>query len=166
MNSCPSVCIFSSGVNPAVSPKSYAYTPRVNEGQADGSTARNVGLARPASFSRRNGRKSPAKLDPPPVHPTMRSGMSSPAAANCLIASWPITVWCISTWLSTLPSAYRVSALPPAASTASLIAMPRLPGESGSSARIFAPADVARDGLACTVAPQVSIIVRRYGFWS
>ena len=81
-------------------------------------------------------------------------------------ASSPITVWCISTWLSTLPSAYRVSALPPAASTASLIAMPRLPVESGCRASISAPALVARDGLACTVAPQVSIIVRRYGFWS
>jgi len=96
--------------------------------------------------------------------------MSSPAAANCLTASWPITVWCISTWLSTLPSAYLVSApcaLPaPAASTASLIAMPRLPGESGCRASTSAPALVARDGLACTVAPQVSIMVRRYGFWS
>jgi len=166
MNSWPSVCIFSKGVNPGVSHKSYAYTPRVNDGQAEGSTARITGLPRPASFSRRNGRNRPAKFDPPPVQPTIRSGGDSPAAANCLSASWPITVWCISTWLSTLPSAYLVSALPPAASTASLIAMPRLPGESGSAARIFAPAVVARDGLACTVAPQVSIMVRRYGFWS
>ena len=68
--------------------------------------------------------------------------------------------------LSTLPSAYLVSALPPAASTASLIAMPRLPGESGCRASTSAPALVARDGLACTVAPHVSIMVRRYGFWS
>ena len=138
----------------------------MNDGLADGSTARKVGLARPASFSRRNGSTSPAKLEPPPVQPTIRSGIDSPNAANCLIASSPITVWCSSTWLSTLPSAYLVSALPPAASTASLIAMPRLPGESGSAARNSAPALVARDGLGCTVAPQVSIIVRRYGFWS
>ena len=73
--------------------------------------------------------------------------------ANCLRASSPITVWCMRTWFSTLPSAYLVSALPPAASTASLIAMPRLPGESGSSASTFRPAFVARDGLGCTMAP-------------
>ena len=138
----------------------------MNDGQAAGSTARITGLHRPASFSRRNGKNSPAKFEPPPVQPTMRSGADSPAAANCLSASSPITVWCISTWLSTLPSAYLVSALPPAASTASLIAMPRLPVESGWAASMSAPALVARDGLACTVAPQVSIIVRRYGFWS
>jgi CheY-like chemotaxis protein len=50
--------------------------PRVNDGHADGSTARKTGLARPASFSRRNGRTSPAKLEPPPVQPTIRSGMT------------------------------------------------------------------------------------------
>ena len=46
MKSWPSVCIFSSGVSPAVSPKSYAYFPRVNDGQAAGSTARITGFAR------------------------------------------------------------------------------------------------------------------------
>ena len=46
------------------------------------------------------------------------------------------------------------------------MAMPRLPGESGSSASTLAPEVVSRDGLACTVAPQVSMSVRRYGFWS
>src|ERR1700722_9641961 len=90
-----------------------------------------TGFIRPASFSRRNGKTSPAKLDPPPVQPTIRSGPASPASSNCASASWPITVWCSSTWLRTEPSAYRVSADPPAASTASLIAMPSEPVESG-----------------------------------
>ena len=43
--------------------------------------------------------------------------------------------------------------------------MPRLPGESGSASRIVRPAWVSSDGLATTLAPQVSIIERRYGFW-
>ena len=72
----------------------------------------------------------------------------------------------MSTWLSTDPSAYRVSADPPTASTASEMAMPSDPGESGSLASTSRPAWVARDGDGCTVAPQVCIIVRRCGFWS
>jgi hypothetical protein len=53
-----------------------------------------------------------------------------------------------------------------ASSTASEIAIPRLPGESGCSARIARPAFVSSDGLATTSAPQVWIIERRYGFCS
>ncbi len=75
-------------------------------------------------------------------------------------------VWCSSTWLSTLPSAYLVCGSPAATSTASLIAMPRLPGESGAASRILRPDAVRGDGLGWTVAPKVSIIRRRYGFWS
>ncbi len=52
----------SSGVRPAVSPKSYSNTPWVREGQASGSTARMVQSMRPASFSRRNGKARPPKL--------------------------------------------------------------------------------------------------------
>ena len=91
MNPWPRVCIFISGVMPAVSPKSYAYTPRVNDGHAAGSTARMTGAARPASFSRRNGNISPAKFEPPPVQPTIRSGVS-PTFASCSRASSPMTV--------------------------------------------------------------------------
>ena len=69
MKSWPSVCIFISGVMPAVSPKSYAYTPLVSDGQLAGSTARIVTSMRPASFSRRNGNASPPKFEPPPVQP-------------------------------------------------------------------------------------------------
>src|SRR5258706_12772202 len=46
------------------------------------------------------------------------------------------------------------------------MAIPRLPGESGSLARIPRPALVSFVGDACTVAPQVSIIALRYGFCS
>src|SRR5438132_11651010 len=46
------------------------------------------------------------------------------------------------------------------------MAMPRLPGESGSCAKMPRPALVRFVGDACTVAPQVSIIARRYGFCS
>ena len=49
---------------------------------------------------------------------------------------------------------------------ASLMAMPRLPGQSGSLARISCPARVWSDGLAIHVPPQVSIISRRKGFCS
>ncbi len=70
-------------------------------------------------------------------------------------------VWCMSTWLSTLPRAYLASGSPAAFSTASEMAMPRLPGESGCSARILRPASVRVDGEACTVAPYVFITMRR-----
>jgi hypothetical protein len=59
-----------------------------------------------------------------------------------------------------------VSGSAAAISTASLIAMPRLPGESGWSASTARPDAVRSDGLGCTLAPYVSIIRRRYGFWS
>ena len=85
----------------------------------------------------------------------------SPAISICFFASCPITVWCSSTWLTTDPSEYLASSWVAASSTASEIAMPRLPGESGSSARMPRPALVSLVGDACTVAPQVSIIARR-----
>ena len=40
-------------------------------------------------------------------------------------------VWCSSTWLSTEPNAYLVSSRCTASSTASEMAMPRLPGWLG-----------------------------------
>ena len=52
----------------------------------------------------------------------------SPILANCSSASSPMIVWCISTWLSTLPSEYRAVGSAAATSTASLIAMPSEPG--------------------------------------
>ena len=42
----------------------------------------------------------------------------------------------------------------------------RLPGESASRSSIARPAFVSGDGLGTTLAPHVSIIIRRYGFWS
>ena len=75
-------------------------------------------------------------------------------------------VWCSSTWLSTEPSAYLVSSACAATSTASEIAMPSEPGWSGSSSSWARPAAVSGDGERCTVPPNVSIIRRRYGFWS
>ena len=62
MKSWPSVCIFSSGVRPAVSPKSYRYSPRVRLGQAAGSTATMRVFLPVAILSRTNGSASPAKL--------------------------------------------------------------------------------------------------------
>ena len=53
-----------------------------------------------------------------------------------------------------------------ACSTASEIAMPRLPVESGCSARIARPEAVSSDGLGTQRAPNASISARRYGFWS
>ena len=82
------------------------------------------------------------------------------------MASWPITVWCSSTWLSTEPSAYFVSSRVAASSTASEIAMPSEPLESGLSARMPRPAFVSGEGLGTTCAPQVSIMERRYGLES
>src|SRR2546421_11085638 len=68
------------------------------------------------------------------------------------------------TWLTTEPSAYLESSRVAASSTASLIAMPRLPGESGSRARMERPELVRSVGDGGTVAPHVSIRARRYGF--
>jgi hypothetical protein len=44
--------------------------------------------------------------------------------------------------------------------------MPRLPGESGVASRMPRPELVSGEGLGTTLAPHVSIIIRRYGFWS
>src|SRR6267142_1048956 len=85
----------------------------------------------PVSFSPANGKAKPAKFEPPPMQPPSTSASSS-ARSSCFLVSSPITVWCMSTWLSTLPSEYLVSSRVAASSTASLIAMPRLPGEPGS----------------------------------
>ena len=92
-----------SGVIPTVSPKSYAYTPRVSVGHAAGSAAMNRVWAWPRITRRRNGNASPPKFEPPPTHAITVSG-SSPAISICAIASCPITVWCSRTWLRTDPS--------------------------------------------------------------
>ena len=57
-----------------------------------------------------------------------------------------MTVWWSRTWLTTEPSEYLASSWVAASSTASEIAIPRLPGESGSSAQDPAPGvgEVAR----------------------
>jgi len=75
-----------------------------------------------------------------------------------------MTDWCKSTWLSTLPNVYFVPGWVTAASTASLMAIPRLPGELGSKASICRPAWVSSDGLGVTSAPHIRIMERRYGF--
>ena len=64
---------------------------------------------------------------------------SSPAISICSSASSPITVWCSRTWLSTEPSEYLVSSRVAASSTASEIAMPSEPGESGVAASTARP---------------------------
>jgi hypothetical protein len=68
--------------------------------------------------------------------------------------------------LSTLPREYLVSGFCAATSMASLMAMPREPGESGFSSRIFFPASVVEVGDGRTSAPKVSMKIRRYGFCS
>src|SRR2546428_9026512 len=60
------------------------------------------------------------------------------------------------TWLSTLPSEYFVSSRAAASSTASLIAIPRLPGEFGSCSSTFLPDCVSELGLATTCASPSS----------
>ena len=115
------------------------------------------------SLSAAKGKDSPAKLEPPPAQPMTMSAASS-AFSSCFLASRPMTVWCISTWLSTLPSEYLVSSRVAASSTASLMAMPSEPGEFGILLEDFLPAWVSWLGLATTWAPQVSIMMRRYGF--
>ena len=68
--------------------------------------------------------------------------------------------------MSTEPSAYFVSSRCAACSTASEIAIPRLPVESGCSARTARPEAVSSDGLGTQRAPNASMRARRYGFWS
>src|SRR5437867_2542074 len=92
----------------------------------------------PVSLSAAKGKDRPAKLEPPPAQPITMSAASS-AFSSCFLASSPITVWCINTWLSTLPSEYFVSSRVAASSTASLMAMPSEPGELGSCSRTFLP---------------------------
>jgi hypothetical protein len=59
-----------------------------------------------------------------------------------------------------------VSSCVDASSTASLIAIPSEPVESGCSARIARPEFVASEGEARTFAPNTSMNTRRYGFCS
>ena len=68
--------------------------------------------------------------------------------------------------MRTLPRQYLVSSCVAATSTASLIAIPRLPVESGSDSRMVRPAFVSVDGEGTTVAPKVWMKERRYGFCS
>ena len=89
----------SSGVIPAVSPKSYSKRPPVNVGHDDGSTA-----TRRTPASGTNGKEMPDRFEPPPQLAMITSGRSSPAIVSCSLASRPITVWCRRTWLSTEPS--------------------------------------------------------------
>ena len=117
----------------------------------------------PVSLSAANGNERPAKFEPPPAHPMTMSAASS-AFSSCFFASCPMIVWCMRTWFSTLPSEYFVSSRVAASSTASLIAMPSEPGEFGSCSSTFLPDWVSVLGLATTCAPQVSIMMRRYGF--
>ena len=98
------------------------------------------------------GKVRPAKLLPPPVQPTSTSGQAS-AMCICSIASRPMMVWCSSTWLSTEPRAYLVSSFLAATSTASLMAMPRLPGWSGRWASTARPYSVSLLGEATQRAP-------------
>ena len=84
------------------------------------------------------GNVRPAKFEPPPAHAMITSG-SSPASAICSWASRPMTVWWSITWLSTEPRAYLVSSRVAASSTASLMAMPSDPLESGVAARTERP---------------------------
>ena len=100
MKSWPSVYIGSSGVMPAVSPKSYSKLPSVSVGHDAGSTATS---RTPASSTK--GSDRPPRFDPPPQGAMTTSGSRSPAIASCSLASRPITVWCSSTWLRTEPSA-------------------------------------------------------------
>ena len=98
----PSVYIGIRGVNPATSPKSYWNSPRVSFGHPEGSTAITRIFFPSVKFFRRNGKPMPAKLLPPPKHPITMSGSAS-AISICATASWPMTVWCSTTWFSTLP---------------------------------------------------------------
>src|SRR5919109_3452312 len=73
----------------------------------------------------------------------------------------------MSTWLRTEPKLYLVQ--PPlvaATSTASEMAIPSEPGDSGSFSSTARPEFVLSEGLGVTVAPKACIMLRRYGFWS
>ena len=135
-----------------MSPKSYAYLPRVRLGQAEGSTATMRGAVPPRNPCPMNGKARPAKLLPPPVQASTTSGQAS-AICICSIASRPMMVWCSSTWFSTEPRAYLVSSRCAAISTASLMAIPKLPGWSGCSASTRRPYSVSALGEATQRAP-------------
>ena len=97
MKECPRVCIFTRGVSPTVSPKSYTYRPLVRLGHALGSTATMRSFfALPESLPAAKGKVKPAKLEPPPVQPT-RTSASSSARTSCFFVSRPMTVWCMRT---------------------------------------------------------------------
>ena len=69
-------------------------------------------------------------------------------------------VWCNKTWFKTLPKAYFVSSRWAAISTASEIAIPKLPVLSGLLANIALPDSVSLLGLATHLAPKLSINAR------
>ena len=162
---CPNVNIFKRGVNPTSSPKSYLYSPWVNVGHAEGSTAMNSVSEFPWILSLMNGNNAPPKLLPPPTQAIIVSGSSS-TFSSCNLISWPIVVWCKITWFNTLPKVYFTLSSVKASSTASEIAIPREPGVSGVSARTFLPTSVCSLGEAWTSPSYNCMIVFLNGFWS
>ena len=90
MNSQPSVYMRASGVVFALSQKSYAYLPRVSDGQFAGSTPINSMSFFPAILSPMKGAISPPKLEPPPTQPMIVSG-STPYLSSAAFASNPMT---------------------------------------------------------------------------
>ncbi len=85
---------------------------------------------------------------------------------HCFFASRPMTVWCSMTWFSTLPSVYFVSSRVTAASTASLMAMPRLPGRLRIGGQnLPAGVGLVRRAGDHVGAPECASCKRRYGFW-
>ena len=128
---------------------------------------RRVHRARPASPA---GTGTTARRSSSRRRCSRRSGRAvSPTFASCSSASSPMTVWCSSTWLSTLAervlasSDWRARPRPPRRSRCRAS-----PGESGSSLeQRSAGVRSSADGDAVHGRRRTSrISMRRYGFWS
>jgi hypothetical protein len=164
MNVCPSVCIFTSG-REAHRVAEVVDVGALGEagagGRLDGDDARLLVLAgelvggERETRARRSWSRRPRSDDD--VGRVVGLG-------ELLLGLEPMIVWCISTWLSTLPSEYFVS------SRGRRVLDRLADGDAERAGRVGVLLEhlladcVSGLGLATTCAPQVSIMMRRYGF--
>ena len=151
MKSWPSVYIGSSGVMPAVSPKSYSKRPSVSVGHDDGSTATSR-----TSASSTNGSASPPRFEPPPHGRDHDVGPRLAGQGQLLLGLEPDDRLVQQHVVE--HRAERVVRVVAAGGVAHRV------GDGQRRASRATSGSSTGDGTHS--APHVSIITRRYGFWS
>lgn len=142
---------------PATSPKSYWNVPRVSLGHEAGSTATMRVRAPSRRLRRRNGKPMPAKFEPPPKQPDHHVGFVARHLHlhERLLADDGLVQQHVVQYAA--QAVARVVGVLYGCLDRLEIASPRLPEQSGSSARARRPASVSVLGEGITSAPHVFI---------